>query len=68
MCEEVKKIEKLDEVIISRAIINEFMKDFMRYLDTDVAIVGAGPAGLMAGYCLAKKGRKVAIFERKLSI
>ncbi len=68
MCEEVKKIEKLDEVIISRAIINEFMKDFMRYLDTDVAIVGAGPAGLIAGYYLGREGKKVAIFECKLSV
>ncbi len=28
-----------------------------------VAIVGSGPAGLMAGYCLAKKGYRVTIFE-----
>jgi thiamine thiazole synthase len=34
----------------------------------DVAIVGAGPSGLAAGYYLARKGIKTAIFERKLSI
>jgi NADH-quinone oxidoreductase subunit F len=28
-----------------------------------VAIVGSGPAGLMAGYCLAKKGYRVTVFE-----
>ncbi|RPF71470.1 NAD(P)/FAD-dependent oxidoreductase [Aurantiacibacter spongiae] len=30
----------------------------------DVAIVGAGPAGLTAGYLLAKAGKTVAIIER----
>ncbi len=28
-----------------------------------VAIVGSGPAGLMAGYCLAKQGYRVTVFE-----
>jgi protoporphyrinogen oxidase len=32
--------------------------------DVDVAIIGAGPAGLTAGYLLAKKGLKVAIIEK----
>ncbi len=44
------------------------MEDFVDTIRLYVAIVGAGPAGLMAGYCLAKKGRKVVIFERKLFI
>jgi thiazole biosynthesis enzyme len=34
----------------------------------DVAIVGAGPAGLCAAYYLAREKLKVAVFERKLSI
>ena len=29
----------------------------------DVLIVGGGPAGLYAAYCLAKAGRRVAVFE-----
>lgn len=58
----------LDDVVISRAIIEEFSKDFTKYLESDVAIAGAGPAGLVAGYYLAKQGKKVAIFERKLSV
>ncbi len=32
--------------------------------DTDVLIIGAGPAGLTAGYLLTKAGRRVAIVER----
>ena len=34
----------------------------------DVAIGGGGPAGLTAGYYLAKAGLKVALFEKKLSM
>lgn len=32
--------------------------------DVDVAIIGAGPAGLTAGYLLSKQGLKVAIIEK----
>ena len=38
---------KLDEVIISRAIIERFARKFSQDLDLDVAIVGAGPSGLV---------------------
>jgi thiamine thiazole synthase len=40
----------------------------MEYTEVDTAIVGAGPSGLVAAYFLAKAGKKVAIFERKLSV
>ncbi|MGB7419458.1 MAG: NAD(P)/FAD-dependent oxidoreductase [Erythrobacter sp.] len=33
-------------------------------IDCDVAIIGAGPAGLTAGYALTKQGKTVAIIER----
>ncbi len=58
----------LSEIIITRAIIDRFSQKFMEYVEVDTAIVGAGPAGLVAAYFLAKAGIKVAIFERKLSI
>jgi thiamine thiazole synthase len=58
----------LDEVIISRAIIDRFTRKFSQGLDLDVAIVGAGPSGLVAAYYLAKGKVKVALFERKLSV
>jgi thiamine thiazole synthase len=59
---------ELSEIAITRAIIDRFSRKFMDYIDVDTAIVGAGPAGLVASYFLAKAGTKVAIFERKLSI
>ena len=59
---------KLDEIKISRAIIESFKNKFIQSLNVDVAIAGAGPAGMCCGYYLAKTGTKVAIFERKLSV
>jgi thiamine thiazole synthase len=59
---------ELDEVVITRAIIERYMDKLLSHVETDVAVVGGGPSGLIAGYELAKAGRKVALFERKLSI
>jgi sulfide-dependent adenosine diphosphate thiazole synthase len=59
---------KLDDVKISKAIIETYTKKLIDHLEVDVAIVGAGPAGLCCAYYLAKKGKKVAVFERKLSV
>ena len=58
----------LDEIVISRAITESFMKDFMEAMELDVAIGGAGPAGMTAAYYLAKAGIKTAIFERQLRV
>ncbi len=58
----------LDELTITRAIIDKFIEKFKDSLSIDVAIVGGGPAGLVAGYYIGKAGYKVAMFERKLSI
>lgn len=59
---------KLDEIKISRAIIESYSAKFLSALDVDVAIVGGGPAGMVCGYYLAGSGRRVVLFERKLSI
>ena len=58
----------MDEVIISRAITESYIKDLLDAMELDVAIAGAGPAGLAAAYYLAEEGVKTAIFERKLSV
>ncbi len=56
----------LDEITISRAITESFMKDFLKAMEVDVAIGGAGPTGMTAAYYLAQKGVKTVIFERSL--
>jgi thiamine thiazole synthase len=58
----------MDEVVISRAIVASYTKDFMEAMDVDVAIAGAGPAGLVAAYYLAKDGIKTVVFERQLRV
>jgi thiamine thiazole synthase len=58
----------MDEVTISRAITESFMKDFMESMEVDAAVVGAGPSGLIAAHYLAKAGVKTAVFERQLRV
>jgi thiamine thiazole synthase len=57
----------MNEVDITREIIEYHTRDFLNVLKSDVVIVGAGPSGLVAGGYLSQKGRKVAIFEKRLS-
>ena len=59
---------KLKDEKITKAIVERYMKKFITNLNQDVIIAGAGPAGLTTAYYLAKKGYKVSVFERKLSI
>jgi thiazole biosynthesis enzyme len=59
---------KIDEVTISRAIIESFTKEFLGALDVDVAIAGAGPSGMTAAYYLAQEGVKTVIFEKNLRV
>ena len=59
---------KLDEIRVTRLIIDAYMKKLSEVADLDVAIAGGGPAGISAAYYLASAGYSVALFERKLSV
>jgi ribulose 1,5-bisphosphate synthetase/thiazole synthase len=37
----------MDEVIISKAITESYFKDLLDTMEVDVAIVGAGPSGML---------------------
>lgn len=55
------------DVDITRAIFESYSQKFLQSLSMDVAVVGAGPSGLTAARYLAAAGKKVCVFERKLS-
>lgn len=60
-----KKIfSSVGEKEVTRAIVNEFAKQFSEYVESDVIIIGAGPSGLMAAKELSLAGKKVLIVER----
>ncbi|MBU8923060.1 MAG: sulfide-dependent adenosine diphosphate thiazole synthase [Bacteroidales bacterium] len=58
----------LNERTITEAIIKRYTEKLLDSTKCDVAIVGAGPAGLVAASDLARAGWKTCVFERKLSI
>ena len=58
---------KIDDVKVTRTIVEAYMRKFLDSLELDVAIVGAGPAGMVCAYYLGTAGAKVAVFEKKLS-
>lgn len=58
---------KLNDVTISRLIIESYTRKLTSLLEVDVAMVGAGPANMTAGYYLGKAGLRAVIFESKLA-
>jgi len=62
------EVTVLNETIITNAIIDRYFEKLRNATDLDVAIIGGGPSGLVAGYYISKAGKKAALFEKKLSI
>jgi thiazole biosynthesis enzyme len=60
----MEKFSPVGEKEITRAIVNEFAKQFQEYVECDCIIIGGGPSGLVSGRNLAKAGKKVLIVER----
>ncbi|MCK5660660.1 MAG: FAD-dependent monooxygenase, partial [Methanosarcinales archaeon] len=57
------KFAQIDEKQVTRAIVENFMNEFLDCIETDVIIIGGGPSGLVAGKDLAANGVKVVIIE-----
>ena len=49
---------------VTRAIVVEFAREFVEYVESDVIVVGGGPAGLMAARDLCLAGKRVLLIER----
>ena len=58
------KFSKIGEKEVTRAILEGFSKDLLESVESDVVVVGAGPAGLMAARDLTLKGVKTLLIER----
>jgi thiazole biosynthesis enzyme len=58
---------KLDDITISRAIIEGYHRKLLDSLSADVVIVGAGPSGLTAGRLLTGAGLRTVIVEKRLA-
>ncbi len=58
----------LRERDITRQIAREYYKEFDQFIESDVIVVGAGPAGLTCGRDLAAKGFRTLIVERALAL
>jgi thiazole biosynthesis enzyme len=58
----------LDEVTITRAILEGQLRVFLKHTDVDVAVVGGGPSGLTCAALVAEQGLRCAVIEKKLSV
>ncbi len=61
---EQKIFADVSEKEITRSIASMFFETIQEYSDSEVIILGAGPAGLFAGRDLAKQGVKTLIVEQ----
>lgn len=53
----------IPESKITKAIVDEFSKEFSEYIKSDVIVVGGGPSGLVCARELAKNKVKVLVLE-----
>lgn len=64
----LEQSKMIEEIKVTKSIIKNSVNEFLDNLNVDVVIGGGGPAGMVAGTYLSRKGKKVVLFERKLSL
>lgn len=57
------KFSKISESQITRAIVENFSREFVDYIKSDVIIVGGGPSGLVAAKKLSENDIKTLVIE-----
>ena len=57
----------INDIQITRSIIEEYYTSVKQLLECDVVIVGGGPAGMTAAYFAAKHGLAVVVLESRLA-
>jgi len=58
-------MREFSEAQITSLIVESYHEKLAAHIVSDVVIVGAGPAGLTAGYDLARRGLKVTVLEKR---
>lgn len=59
-----REIEPLEEASVTRHIAREYYQAFDQLIESDVLVVGSGPAGLVCATALSSYGYKVVIVEQ----
>ncbi len=60
-------LENISDSTVTRLIAESYFDTLKSAIESDVIIAGGGPSGLVAGYTLAERGRKVVVMEKRMS-
>lgn len=59
--------QPVHDVKVSRLILKHYFRELEEAVESDVIVIGAGPAGLICAHTLADEGYKVTVLDRRLA-